>query len=652
MDKHKKKQKMELSKQERLQLKSMICILGMILLGLLFLGRMISVPPKQPEPSKAPHIPVVTVLTNVWIMEADSEHIVIFRDGDTETYYYEAEFEGAPAVREQLADICLTDGYITEVVIKQEKLSARLLGTDGFNIDLEGYGKIPLSPDYKGYRIYNTLAMCRAEELSFGYQFADYVVENGMICGILWVNEDAMETIRVLIKASDYAGLLHEKVILTSDTSFTMEYGAADMSVRESYPAGTEVSLGLDSGYFTADRIKITPDVLTGKIILKNVNRNNGTPAYRGIMEVIKTEAGIAVVNELPLEEYLYSVVPSEMPASYPEEALKAQAICARTYAYAHMQNAAFPEFGAHVDDSTSYQVYNNILEQERTTTAVKETYGKLLFTGEGELAGTYYYSTSCGIGSDANVWKTEAAKSIDYLSVKPINKTEIADYDEANKEHSGVSDGSDVMDENVTAELLRQEEKFRSFITLINEDDFESEEGWYRWSYSVEKPDTKRMLEVIQKRYQANEKLILTLKDNEFVSVPVEELEHLTEISITKRGIGGVADEMILKTKKNTYKIISEHNIRYVLCDGVTKVVRMDGSEVSATVLLPSAFIIVDTKVKKSIVTGYSLTGGGFGHGVGMSQNGAKNMAANGYTAEDILLFFYDNCMIHPIYE
>ena len=150
------------------------------------------------------------------------------------------------------------------------------------------------------------------------------------------------------------------------------------------------------------------------KIILKSVNRNQGIPAYRGTLELVNTEKGIVVVNELSLEEYLYSVVPSEMPASYPEEALCAQAICARTYAYAHMQNAAFPEFGAHVDDSTSYQVYNNILEQERTTTAVKDTYGKLLFTGQGELAGTYYYSTSCGIGSDANVWKTEAAKNID----------------------------------------------------------------------------------------------------------------------------------------------------------------------------------------------------------------------------------------------
>ena len=47
-----------------------------------------------------------------------------------------------------------------------------------------------------------------------------------------------------------------------------------------------------------------------------------------------------------------------------------------------------------------------------------------------------------------------------------------------------------------------------------------------------------------------------------------------------------------------------------------------------------------------------YSLSGGGFGHGVGMSQNGAKEMAKSGYTAEEILLYFYEGCSVEKIYE
>lgn len=50
--------------------------------------------------------------------------------------------------------------------------------------------------------------------------------------------------------------------------------------------------------------------------------------------------------------------------------------------------------------------------------------------------------------------------------------------------------------------------------------------------------------------------------------------------------------------------------------------------------------------------MVGYNLTGGGFGHGVGMSQNGARSMAAEGYGAEEILRFFYEGCSVKEIYD
>ena len=111
------------------------------------------------------------------------------------------------------------------------------------------------------------------------------------------------------------------------------------------------------------------------------MERSQGTPAYRGSIELIKGENGILVINEVLLEEYLYAVVPSEMPASYPLEALKSQAVCARTYAYDKMCRAGLPAYGAHVDDSAAFQVYNNIEENADTTRAVKETAGLALFT-------------------------------------------------------------------------------------------------------------------------------------------------------------------------------------------------------------------------------------------------------------------------------
>ena len=100
-----------------------------------------------------------------------------------------------------------------------------------------------------------------------------------------------------------------------------------------------------------------------------------------------------AFVNEVLLEEYLYTVVPSEMPAYYHEQALMAQAVCARTYAYTKMKNAGLKDLGAHLDDSTSFQVYNNIDEQVRTTNAVRNTLGQIVLKNN-ETMETMYYST------------------------------------------------------------------------------------------------------------------------------------------------------------------------------------------------------------------------------------------------------------------
>lgn len=633
-----------LNKSQRMQLKAFVCLLGVLLLVILFVGKLCSIlanRPEEPDPdhgaeteSKPVHIPVVEVLTNVWILDASDSELLIFRDGVRESYSYGENSEGdiyhpEEYVREQVADVVLTDGAVTTVFAKTDKINGRILGADETGIEIEGYGFIPLDADYKGYRLYDDLVMCTVKDICFGYDFTDIVLDEGSVCGILIAKEDAMEYIRVLIKTGNYDGSYHEQLVLTSDTSYTVTYGSYDNRITDTYAVGEEFTIDGDSSYFDEGRVWIQPDVLTGKLILKNVSRSQGIPSYRGALELLNTDEGIVVINEVLLEEYLYSVVPSEMPARYPSEALKAQAICARTYAYGHMEHAGYPQYGAHVDDSTSYQVYNNILEQESTSTAVRKTYGQLLLTGQNETAGTYYYSTSCGIGTEALIWKTEAAAQIDYLHVKTLNPAE----------------------EDI-GEYLKDEEHFKEFITQTNAADFEANEGWYRWTYEVKKLDTDHMLEMLQKRYDANSKLILTLVDGEFVSREIKELSAIKNIYIECRLSGGVADELIIETKDNTYKVISEHNIRYVLNDGKSSVHRQDGSKVASSSLLPSGFFVISTRKEKGNVVGYSLIGGGFGHGVGMSQNGAKEMANYGYRSQDILLYFYDGCHLENIYD
>lgn len=653
-----KKDRSKLNRSQRMQIKAFICLLGFLLIVVLLLGKLAGVllhkeeQPEEGKPLPEVHIPIVETIHNIWIMEEDEEGLLVFCEGEREKLGWGSSgregtlFRPEEPVREQLADVTLTDGLVTGIQLKKEKINGRILAVDEAGIEVEGYGKLPLADDCKGYRLYDSLQMCTVNDVCIGYDFTDLCLENGSVCGILMVKEDAMEYIRVLLKAQDYAGLLHDAPVLTADTGFTVIYGNYADRKTEAHQAGEEIVFSYDSPYFESDRVMVVPDVLTGKVILKSVSRSQGTPSYRGKMELLRTEDGIAVINEVLLEEYLYSVVPSEMPSGYPKEALKAQAICARTYAYGHMEHAGYPRYGAHVDDSTSYQVYNNILEQESTTTAVKDTYGQLLYTADGGLAGTYYYSTSCGAGSDANVWKTEAAAAITYLPPRHLSRTAMSEA------LSQVTAGGLQTEGQSFGEKLKDEAAFADFILSKNPDDFEVNESWYRWSYEVEQLDSAHMLEVLQKRYAANSRLVLTFKDGEYVSEEIDRLGKIQEIYVEKRGPGGVADELVIQAEHGTIKVISEHNIRCVLNDGKSKVLRQDGKKVASTSLLPSAFFVISTSKEEGNVVGYSLSGGGFGHGVGMSQNGAKEMAKSGWNAGDILQYFYENCVIKCIYE
>ena len=291
-------------------------------------------------------------------------------------------------------------------------------------------------------------------------------------------------------------------------------------------------------------------------------------------------------------------------------------------------------------------KILTYILEQEEATAAVKATYGQLLMREDGVTpAETYYYSTSWGYGSDAHVWKTSSADSYGYIVPRHLSREEI----------SRVLAGEGALEtaaETAESKDLTQEDIFAEAIRSVDPGDFEAGEGWYRWTYTVKKLDPDKVLRQLQSRYEANDKLVLTQDGENYVSSPVGTFKEIRNLTILTRGAGGVADELLIETDRDTYKVISEHSIRYVLCDGETKVRRQDGSQVAMGTLLPSAFFTIEIAREGELVVGYNLTGGGFGHGVGMSQNGARSMAAEGYGAEEILRFFYEGCSVKEIYD
>ncbi|MBN2160282.1 MAG: SpoIID/LytB domain-containing protein [Spirochaetes bacterium] len=132
----------------------------------------------------------------------------------------------------------------------------------------------------------------------------------------------------------------------------------------------------------------------------------NGAP-YRGGFIITAIKGELFVVNKLKIDEYLMSVVPGEIPADWNEEALKAQAIAARTYAYYHLLKAGKVESLYDLDATTSFQVYRGMSEEkQRTSEAVAATAGEIIVY-ENKPILSFFHSTCGGkTADDKYVWK------------------------------------------------------------------------------------------------------------------------------------------------------------------------------------------------------------------------------------------------------
>lgn len=448
-----------------------------------------------------------------------------------------------------------------------------------------------------------------------------------------WRQPGAMETIRVLIRNDDYQGIYHDKIKLSSDSEIELTLGTLTTILK---PTGehefTIEGFREDYGHLeTMPIATIRPLNPDSGIALSSIRRSQELPVYRGIFEIRLCDEGFVIINELNLEEYLYAVVPSEMPANYPFEALKAQAICARTYAMRQMLDIAYPEFQVHVDDSTNFQVYHNIAEQDSTTKAVNETRGRIVCQN-GELIETCYYSTSCGAYADERVFSPfKKQTDCEYLQTGMIS--EKARY---------------------TPKQLAEEENFAKMIMEKNEDDYEFNENWYRWSCEVSLEDLDEINRRIKERYQKDPTLILSKsKEEEFCEMEPPELMAVKEIKVLERSEGGVIIQLLLRDEEHSVKIISQNHIRYVLAGGCDKIKNNFEEESQVGTLLPSAFFTIQEKKNEDgMITSAFLIGGGNGHGGGMSQNGAKCMAQKGMNAQKILDYFYHDIEIITLGE
>ncbi len=574
---------------------------------------------KKRQPSK--QNTMETVLNNVWIVSGKDSQITYFEDDQMVTV--DTAMKLTESIDNVVGDITMKDGKVQKVTLKPEQITGKVITIDEHAIQLEtdaGVQNFPLSSSFKLYRNKDGLKTLTTQNILVGYDNVKFIVAEGELCAGIVEKDPEIHNIRVLLKTTKYKDDLHDYVTFSCTSDYTIQYGKA----RKTYKAKKKITLKPSSKLLSSGRVRIKPKKSSGKIEIHSIKRTCGVPAYRGVIEIGRYENKLTVINELSMEEYLYAVIPSEMPTNYGAEALKVQAVCARTYVYKQLTQNVYSKYGAHVDDSVASQVYNNIAEDKNSIRAVKDTYGEIMLS-ENDVIEAYYFSTSWGCTADAkDVWLSAKTNYLEGQSqVSKDSKEKMQHYD------------------------FSSEAAFKKFLKNKSIKTYDSTFPWYRWNVTLTKNQLEQSIEKnLKARYEVNPNLILTLSDNNYVSQPIEKIGVVKDIEVANRTKSGLINEIIIKGSDATVKVCSEYNIRLLLAPVSAKIKRNDNSKIDGLNMMPSAFFMVQKKKNT-----FFFQGGGYGHGVGMSQNGAKAMADAGFNYSSILQHYYNNTTLGNLY-
>ena len=200
---------------------------------------------------------------------------------------------------------------------------------------------------------------------------------------------------------------------LTGLSAFHVEAGSS----LGSYPAGTRLTISK-----SGNGLSVNGKSAGAKIYF----RSSGSGAafavkgnqYRGVIKAIASPSGVTLVNQLSMEDYLKGVVPCEIVPSWQMDAIKAQAVAARTYAMFHRNG--YRSAGYDVTDDTRTQVYRGVsAETEATNRAVMETAGEVVTYGGSPIDAVFHASGGGYTENCENVW----GSAVPYLKGVPEDK-------------------------------------------------------------------------------------------------------------------------------------------------------------------------------------------------------------------------------------
>ncbi|MCY8506959.1 SpoIID/LytB domain-containing protein [Bacillus atrophaeus] len=417
-----------------------------------------------------------------------------------------------------------------------------------------------------------------------GTKYADVLVGASLAAKknsqILYIKQDAVPAAAKTI-TKEKATYAYDFIGSTSSISANVENTLAD----EFYLAdGTNYNLNISNGKLNLENIKTYGNSLRIKPETYSTSNRislNGKEYLGTVNFSIESSKYIRPVNEnIPFEDYLKGVVPNEMPASWSLEALKAQSVAARTY--------SITKAGSTVADTTAFQVYGGYSWNANSTKAVEQTKGKVL-KYNGSLITAAYSSSNGGYTEASNeVW----ASSVPYLIAKKDTKDPQSTW---------------------TLTLSKQQLDTNSL-------DLNKPASW--WS-STNETNSAQLAGI--------KNWIMKNKETSAASLKIKSIEDLS-FSGTTQGqrpkTASLKVNYIVKNSTGSY----DSNKSTTITVPVTELRTMIGA---------SAFKSTYVTVKKD-TSKYTISGKGYGHGIGMSQYGAKARAESGDSYSAILKFYY----------
>ncbi len=348
-----------------------------------------------------------------------------------------------------------------------------------------------------------------------------------------------------------------------------------------------QVSWKINDKIYRAETLEIN----TPNHLFKVKENQNNEILYGGSLKVQPNSyRNFTLVNKVPLETYLRGVVPHEIGPNAPTEAVKAQTIIARTYALRNLRR--FQADNYQLCANTHCQVYQGLTgTTTRSDQAINTTKGQVL-TYENKLVDALYYSTSGGVTSFfTDIWNGEN---------RPYLK-------------SVIDAPTAIWDLNKNA--LTDEENFKKFINL-NQGFNETGRNVFRWNKQAKIEDLSADL----RRYLERTKH------------PLANFNLIKNMTVKERSSSGRILKMEVETDLGLVQL-QKNDVRSAF-----------GPPISTLFYLEPIF------AQDQKLTGYAFIGGGFGHGVGLSQFGSYNLANLGWNNEKILQFYYPGTMIKPL--